>query len=81
MQLRRESGKVSITEGGQGSDSYSHRHKYIKLGKRKLTTSLGNMEAIRELGENNFTGVVEGMSEYSDLKRTWEVRKDRSLLS
>lgn len=43
---------------------------HIKLRKRKLNTGLGNVEVISGLGGNNFMGVVKGMSEYSELKRT-----------
>lgn len=48
---------------------HQHRLKYIDLEKRKLTIGLDNRETIYDLSQSNFTGVVEAMLEYSELKR------------
>lgn len=51
---------------------HHHRLKYIHLEERKLTIELNNMKTIYDLGQSNFTGVVEAMLEYSELERAWE---------
>lgn len=65
-------GKLDIINSDQGSDSCCHRFKYIHLEKRILTTALGNIETIHDLGQNNFTGVVETTPGCSELKRARE---------
>lgn len=51
---------------------HHHRLKYIHLEKRKLIIELDNMETIYDLGQSNFTGVVEAILEYSELERAQE---------